>query len=221
MSDEGNPWTPEKISQDFEAVCKFYGATKVFLAGWSYGCIIACDVFARDLGDYIAGLIYIAGMPSKNVFLTCYSDQTTEFFSPRMSNPALTDGDTAGDFFRKFVELCFLEPRRDTMSYTLKTALLGSMSLTTATQRYREFVIRTQEPEKMLAAAPNIETLYILGSNDEVVKTDVIQTYLEQNFPRLQTELVPGTGHAPFWEKPDEVKKLIVDFVARVNKKEA
>ncbi|EPE06518.1 alpha beta-hydrolase [Ophiostoma piceae UAMH 11346] len=218
VSDEGNPWTPKKIAQDFEAVCKYYGASKVFLAGWSYGCIIACDVFASDLGHYIEGLIYIAGLPSANVFKTCYSEETTVYFSPRMTTPSMTDGDTVGDFYRRFVESCFLQPYRSTMPYTFKAALLGSMALTTPTQRRREFAIRMQEPDKLLAAAPDVETLFILGSNDDAVKTDVIQTYLEDNFPRLQTELVAESGHAMFWEKPEEVGKLIVDFVARVNK---
>jgi hypothetical protein len=51
------------FAQDFEAICAFYGATKVFVAGWSAGCTIACDIFEHDLGHLVAGLVYLAGMP--------------------------------------------------------------------------------------------------------------------------------------------------------------
>ena len=130
----------------------------------------------------------------------------------------MTDGDTAGDFYRRYVEMCFLKPYRSTMPYTLKTAIMGSIALTTSTLRRREATIRTQQPAKLLAAAPHVDTLFVLGSTDEAVKTDVIQAYLGDNFPRLQTALIAESGHAMFWEKPEEFDKLVVDFVVRVNK---
>ncbi|KAL6833576.1 Alpha/Beta hydrolase protein [Trichoderma sp. SZMC 28015] len=60
-------YSSEKNAQDFKAVCDRYGVKTAVLAGWSYGGLIATDVFSHLGPGWIRGIIYLSGVPWRSM----------------------------------------------------------------------------------------------------------------------------------------------------------
>ncbi|KAL1896743.1 hypothetical protein Sste5346_004375 [Sporothrix stenoceras] len=208
-------WGSLYFAQDFEAVCKFYGATKVFLAGWSAGCTISSDVFEHGLGHLIQGLIFMSGMPYMKLFANIDLPAVGKYYMPIQ---APSDGDTHGRACADFARCCVWEPNRANMSYTFRSALIGTIAMIPTTVRIEGTKCHPQDPANLLAAAPTQEAIFIVGDEEEIVKPDMMISMYEEMFSKLEVVRVPSAGHTVFWERPIETKKAIVSFVDRLTK---
>jgi pimeloyl-ACP methyl ester carboxylesterase len=56
----------------------------------------------------------------------------------------------------------------------------------------------------------------IQGAEDEIVDPDSAQDY--EKVPGARVTLMPGVGHSPMVEKPDQTARLIADFARRVQR---
>lgn len=61
-------------------------------------------------------------------------------------------------------------------------------------------------------AATHLPTMVIFGAEDQIYDAQEAVARYRQNVPGVQTHLIPGTGHSPNVEKPDEVAPLILAF---------
>ncbi|KIH89904.1 hypothetical protein SPBR_00823 [Sporothrix brasiliensis 5110] len=208
-------WTSLCYAQDFAAVCAYYGASKVFAAGWSAGCTIISDVFEHDFGHLIAGLIYLAGVPYMELFPKVNFPSVGKYYQPIKE---ASTGDTHGQIIADFLDLCVWKPNREAMSYTLRSALIGTVTTTPTTVRLHSQTKHAQNPAKLLAAIPHYDALFIVGDQEEVVKPDALVAMFQETFPRLDVVRVPEAGHAVYWERPVETNTAIVKFVDRVVK---
>jgi pimeloyl-ACP methyl ester carboxylesterase len=66
---------------------------------------------------------------------------------------------------------------------------------------------------KITSQTVEVPTLVIWGENDSVLLPTLTRG-LSEWVPRLRVELVPGAGHWVPYERPDEVNRLIREFVA-------
>jgi pimeloyl-ACP methyl ester carboxylesterase len=55
-------------------------------------------------------------------------------------------------------------------------------------------------------------TLLIWGDRDLIFPTPVAES-LQQAIPGSKLQLIEGSGHIPMWEAPDEVNRVILDFL--------
>ncbi|ERS97513.1 hypothetical protein HMPREF1624_05682 [Sporothrix schenckii ATCC 58251] len=208
-------WTSLCHAQDFAAVCAYYDASKVFAAGWSAGCTIISDVFEHDFGHLLAGLIYLAGVPYLELFPKVNFPTVGKYYQPIKE---ASTGDTHGQIIANFLNICIWKPNREAMSYTFRSALIGTVATTPTTVRLHSQTKHAQNPAKLLAAIPNYEALFIVGEQEEVVKPDASVALFQEMFPRLDAVRVPEAGHAVYWERPAETNTAIVKFVDRVVK---
>lgn len=104
------------------------------------------------------------------------------------------------------------------MSYTFRSALIGTIATTPTSVRLTGQIKHHQDPTKLLAAAPNYEVIFVVGDEEEVVQPDPMIAQYKDMFPRLEVVRVAGAGHTVFWERPAETKKAMVDFIERVLK---
>lgn len=69
-------------------------------------------------------------------------------------------------------------------------------------------------PGDLLAHLPEVEqpVLLIWGERDRVIDASAAPLWAEA-LPDVQLEILPGIGHAPMMEAPDEVARLVSDFL--------
>ncbi|CAK7203165.1 hypothetical protein SEUCBS139899_005895 [Sporothrix eucalyptigena] len=206
-------WSSLRFAQDFEAVCHHYGASKVFVAGWSAACAMSSDIFEHNLQHLVAGLIYLAGMPYLELLGPVNLPTVAKYYHPLMG---ATTGDTHGSAISDFVDICVWKPNRANMSYTFRSALVGTIASTPTTTRTKSMREHHQDPTNLLKEAPNFASIFIVGDEEEVVTPDGMISKYKEILPDVQVVRVPGAGHTVFWERPVETKKAIVDFIERV-----
>lgn len=131
---------------------------------------------------------------------------------------APTTGDTYGRAISDFVSFCVWKPNRANMSYTFRSALIGTITMVPTTVRADSQTNHPQDPTNLLEAAKTYETIFIFGAEEEVLQPDLMIPHYEKIFSNLKVVRVPGAGHTVFWERPVETKKAIVEFVDRVTK---
>lgn len=135
-----------------------------------------------------------------------------------MGLAAETTGDTHGAAIADFVNICVWAPNRAKMSYSFRSALIGTIAMTPTAVRAAGQKLHIQNPANLLAQAPNYEALFIVGDEEEVVNPDTMIELFKPVFPRLEIVRVPGAGHTVYWERPEETKRAIIGFVDRVLK---
>ena len=60
----------------------------------------------------------------------------------------------------------------------------------------------------------NLPTLIIWGEQDHVIPLEHGKL-MAQQIPHARLEIMRGIGHMPFWEKPDEFNRLVLEFLGR------
>jgi pimeloyl-ACP methyl ester carboxylesterase len=62
-------------------------------------------------------------------------------------------------------------------------------------------------------------TLIIWGEHDTIVPV-ALGTALNQQLRGSHFQIIPGAGHVPMWEKPDDFHRLVLDFLLYTNGKD-
>ena len=76
-------------------------------------------------------------------------------------------------------------------------------------------VSRTQDETALLAARKTLPILSIHGVEDRHMWVDKMEIFMKSNFERVEFHSIGGAGHAPFYEQPVPVNKLILDSVRK------
>ncbi|KIX92771.1 uncharacterized protein Z520_11434 [Fonsecaea multimorphosa CBS 102226] len=202
-------YSSERNAEDFKAVCETFGATKVVLAGWSYGGIIPVDVFAHLGPDWISGIIYLSGLPWRSAHPEIGHPFAFEALGP------LIQPDAAGiaTSLEVVLDSCFYPPNRDTMTYTEHTALAGAIGQQHPVARTLLLTARDQDPTKLLDHATTMPVLLIIGEHDRQILWENVDALLKRHFVRYEVLLVKDAGHTAFWERPVETNVAIQAFV--------
>ena len=60
-----------------------------------------------------------------------------------------------------------------------------------------------------------VPSLFIVGSNDDIFSPEIIREAASQVPGSIVIE-IPGAGHSPYFEMPDEWNKVVHDFIGRI-----
>ncbi len=74
---------------------------------------------------------------------------------------------------------------------------------------------RSQDETALMAVAGTLPLIAIQGELDQHLIAHKVQQYLKEHFPRSEFRLLPGVGHAPFFEAPEVTIGIILEFVKR------
>jgi 3-oxoadipate enol-lactonase len=58
-----------------------------------------------------------------------------------------------------------------------------------------------------------IPTLFVTGEGDTLIPPRLVERVAQQ-IPQARFVTVPGTGHSPYFEKPEEWNQIVLDFLA-------
>ncbi|KAH8884903.1 alpha/beta-hydrolase [Thozetella sp. PMI_491] len=206
---EKEAYSSERNAEDFKAVCDTFGAKRVVVAGWSYGGLIPCDVFAHLGPDWISGIILLAGIPWRSMHTEIAHPAVFEFVAP-----LLTEDHVAQiQGFGPFIDSCFYPPNLESLSYTERAAMVGAIAEQHPTARMLLMTERHQDPAKLLEHAETLPVFLIMGEHDRHMYWDKLDPFVRKTFANSKFFLVKEAGHAAFWEKPEQVNVAITEYL--------
>lgn len=186
------------FARSVDAVMRAAGIKRAVLAGHSMGASVIRQVL-NDYPERVAGLISIDG----SVF-RIQSRQSAEDFkkwSATMSGPS---GPQAR---RKFIEGMFV----DATPQALREDILRRM-LSTPAEVAVSAINHSVLSEVWSGAKVNVPVLAI----NKRAKNDGIRAFHQEVFANLEYHEIDGAGHFLHMEKPEEVNRLMAEFVKKV-----
>ncbi|KAG7085479.1 hypothetical protein E1B28_003041 [Marasmius oreades] len=201
-------------ADDFAAVCKAFGVVKPVVAGWSLAGAIISDICEHLGHETISGVIYLASVPHLG------PEFVSQVVPPSLFESAAGLFSTDDVAFHKksliaFGKSLFVSP--ESIPIKTRCAWLGA-SLFQPPVVTGLVMQRKQDPTKLFEAGKNgMPVLFVQGEHDQhrTSKT-IIVDMLGEHFTRKEVVIMEGTGHAFFYEKPEEANKLLLDFTRRV-----
>jgi len=79
--------------------------------------------------------------------------------------------------------------------------------------------MRTQDETRLVEAKKTLPYLVIQGTMDLHVIADKLVAFMKKTFEDVEILLLEECGHAPFYDRPMETNKAILDFVQKVTPK--
>ncbi|PBK60728.1 alpha/beta-hydrolase [Armillaria solidipes] len=201
-------------AEDFQAVCTTFGVTKPVVVGWSLGGIIVPDILSR-FGTSplpVAGLIMFNAIPWRSMFPEILTPYSTNILPP-LSSPELPDFQNA---LQELISAFFSPGYIAKVSFEERCAWIGSAaSMNTAARTFS--ISRTQDETALLSVSKELPILCIQATGDKLMEQDKHEAFMKRHFGNnLDYRRIPGGGHAPFYEFPENVNSMIIEFIQRV-----
>jgi pimeloyl-ACP methyl ester carboxylesterase len=121
-----------------------------------------------------------------------------------------------------FIRRMYGDPMRMTsetiQGYRLPLARPGVLEH--AVEIVRTWSADMHDLRQALAAITNIPVLLVWGSKDRVVDLASAKV-LSQQVHAVRTEVIPGAGHLPYEEEPQEFSRIVLDFLAQYSSVDA
>ena len=117
-----------------------------------------------------------------------------------------------GETVKDFVEACVAHP--DDMPQLTKYAWIGGASVQHPQVRLLTMP-RDQDESALLAVKDKLAFLVLQGKLDKYVLGDKLDKFMHSNFKNVEFHILDDCGHAPFYEKPEELNKTTLDWVNR------
>ncbi|KAJ3813481.1 alpha/beta-hydrolase [Lentinula aff. lateritia] len=204
----GEAYSSELQADDFKAVTNAFNVAKPFVATWSLGGIVPPDVIAKYGPDSLSGHIMMGSFPHRNMH--------SEVVHPVILSliPGLMTEDIAlfAKTLPEFVLSC-VSPNHK-FPYDVYTQWLGGAAPRAPIVR-QSMLGRGQDSTAIMAVANDFPYMAIQGEDDQHLVPKNLEKWMKDHLARSEFHLIPGVGHAPFYEAPDVTNKLILDFVEK------
>lgn len=192
-------------ADDLRAVIEALGLESIVLCGWSYGPLVLLDYLRHYGEDGIRGLNFVGGV-TKLGSAEATSVLTPEFvaLAPGLFSTDVTESVRALD---ALVELCHnreltAEDRSRMLGYNVSVPPFVRQSMLSRTLDNDDLVARLRIP-----------VLVTHGADDRVVSPSVIERQMS-GFSHLEVRLIPGAGHACFWDDPLSYNRCLRELAA-------
>ncbi|KAK0237450.1 alpha/beta-hydrolase [Armillaria nabsnona] len=203
-------------AEDFHAVCTAFNVTKPIVVSWSLGGLIVPDVLSR-FGTSplpLTGHIMLNAIPCRSILPEIIKPYTVTILPPLFSPH--TDDFLNG--LKEFMSSFVAPDNLGMISFEDLCAWMGSA--TNMVIAARSFSLsRTQDEKALLRVSKELPILCIQATEDTMMELEKHEEFMKQNFgDNLDYRRLPGAGHSPFYELPDVVNPMILQFVRRVYK---
>jgi non-heme chloroperoxidase len=194
-------------ADDIDAVIRTLHLEQPILCGWSYG-FVALD-YIRHYGDNaIAGLQLVDAI-TKMGTEEAMSVITPEFLS-LLPGFFSTNVNESVSSLESLLRMCFpLEPSAEDLYL-----MLGYSVSVPPTVRQALFS-RSIDNDDVLARIRK-PVLLTHGASDAIVKADIVDRH-KARLSRAQIDMMPNTGHAPFWDQATSFNRRLHDFAVSVS----
>ncbi|KAG7446699.1 alpha/beta-hydrolase [Guyanagaster necrorhizus] len=180
----------------------------------SLGGIIIPDLLSR-FGTSplpVAGHIMLNAIPWRSMLPEILTPYSTTILLP-LSSPDLPDFQKA---LEGLISGFFSPGYLAQVSFEEKCAWVGSAASMNAAARTFS-ISRTQDEKALRSVSRDLPILCIQAMGDTLMESDKHEEFMKRHFgDNLEYRRVPGGGHAPFYEYPEIVNPMIIEFVRRV-----
>ncbi|KAF9267040.1 alpha/beta-hydrolase [Marasmius fiardii PR-910] len=201
-------------AHDFAAVCKAFGVVKPVVAGWSLAGAIISDICEHLGHETISGVIYLGSVVHLG------QEHFSQVVPPTLLESAgglmVTDDVIAHKTsLIAFAKSLFFLP--ESIPIQTRCAWMGA-SLLQPPIVAKLVLFRKQDPTKLFEAGKaGMPVLFIQGKHDRHRKSStIVVEAVGDYFSQKEVVVLEETGHAFFYEKPEETNKLLLDFTRRV-----
>ncbi|KIK54189.1 hypothetical protein GYMLUDRAFT_48989 [Collybiopsis luxurians FD-317 M1] len=204
----GEAYSSDRQADDFKAVIDAFKVTKPFVATWSLGGIVPPDVIAKYGPDSLSGHIMMGSFPHRNMHSEVVHPVILSLIPGLMS-------ENISEFARvlpDFVLSCVAPSRK--LPYDVYTKWLGGAAPREPIVR-QSMLGRKQDEAAVMAISGRFPYIAIQGEDDQHLVPPKLEKWMKDHLGQSEFHLIPGVGHAPFYEAPDETNRLILDFVKR------
>ncbi|GLB40605.1 putative alpha beta-hydrolase [Lyophyllum shimeji] len=206
-------YTSDRYADDVKAVIAGFKLKKPFFVGWSLGGAIGADIAANFPTPLpFSGLIWLAGLPYIGDILPKVATPKVLSFLPGLeeTNNATSALQTRIDFVET------LSSATATVPYDIKLAWVGSaVYLPPAAASLA--LGRSQDPSKLLAQGKAGWPLLIIhGTKDLQIDGNAVISNMAPLFKNVETHMIQGAGHIPFFDDESSVAKYILAWTKRI-----
>ncbi|KAK0444626.1 alpha/beta-hydrolase [Desarmillaria tabescens] len=204
-----------KHAEDFQAVCAAFNVTKPIVVSWSLGGVVIPDVLSR----YGASPLPVAGHVMLNAvaWISMLREIPRPYNATVISSIRSPHTAEFQNGLKEFIGSAFVAPG-NSISFEDQCAWMGSaVGMNTAALKFS--LSRTQDETALLSVANELPILCIQGTEDVLVDVEKHESFMKKHFgDNLDYRRLPGAGHAPFYERPEDVSSYILQFVQRIYK---
>ncbi|KAL0568952.1 hypothetical protein V5O48_013020 [Marasmius crinis-equi] len=204
-------------ADDFAAVVKAFGVVKPVVATWSLAGGITSDICEHLGHEVIAGVIYLAALPHLD---PAFIGQTVppSMFEHAAGLFSTTDVVAHKSSVLAFGRSLFRDP--DSIPFQTRTSWIGAIYFMppVVTQLVLQ---RKQDPTKLFKAGKEgLKVLFVQASDDgHRVSPTIIVDLLGEHFSQKEMVIVEKSGHAFFYEKPEETNRILLEWMRKVSTK--
>ena len=176
----------------------------------SMGGVIAADIATYYGINLVRGVIMMGSFPHRNM-LDSVSTSWASNFIPRVLDPSLA---AFGPTAKEFVES--LSVLGDQLDQGTKYSWIGALA--TQNPDSRNWLLpHPQNETALMDAAKSFPYLVLHGAADKLIDGNNLKEWMSPRFGNFAYRLWDNTGHAPFWDNPDQVNLEIVTFANRLS----
>jgi pimeloyl-ACP methyl ester carboxylesterase len=191
-------------ADDVNAVIQTLNLDQPILTGWSYGPLVILD-YIRHYGDAgIGGIQFIGGI-TKLGSEEAFSVVTPEFLA---NVPAAFSADAEESVrgMDALLDMCFAA-----LTPADRYLMLGYNA--TVPPHVRQALFGRAFDNEDLLPTIRKPVLITQGASDAVVKPVAAEQH-KASIPHAEVDLIPGGGHAPFWDDAENFNRRLQAFVA-------
>lgn len=190
-------------ADDVAAVIRELELERPVLSGWSYGPLVILD-YVRHYGEEaIGGIHFVSGITKLG------SDAATSVLTPEFLD--LVPGFFSNDMresvpgMESLLRLCFVTEPSQSDLY-----LMLGYNLSVPSYVRQALFARAFDNNDLLAKLRS-PVLITHGADDAIVTTDAPNQHASL-IPDAQLDIMPGVGHAPFWEDAPRFNRTLKTF---------
>lgn len=132
-------------------------------------------------------------------------------FIPQLLDSTITN---FGPITKEFVESCVAHG--DQLDQNAKYSWMGAIASQNPHVRIWSSP-HAQDETALMDEAKTFPYLVLHGTLDKLVDGKKLKDWMTPRFGNIVFRLWEETGHAPFWENPDQTNQEIVDFAKRLS----
>ena len=174
------------------------------------GGVIAADVATYYGVGLIRGVILLGSFPHHNMLPLVGTPFLSDLI-PRFLGTSLAG---FGSIIKEFVESCVAYG--DQLDLGTKYTWMGAVAGQHPDIRIWSLP-HPQDETALMAVRKTFPYLVLHGTMDKLIDGEKLRDYMNSHFGNFVFKLWEDTGHAPFWDNPDQTNIEIVAFAKRLS----
>lgn len=191
-------------ADDIDAVIRTLRLEQPILCAWSYG-LVALD-YLRHYGDDAIGGLHLVGALTNLGTEDAMSVITPEFLSlvPGFFSTNIDEGVRS---LQSLLRMCFPQPPSAEelylmLGYNVSVPAYVRQGLFSRSADNDDVLVRIRKP-----------VLLTHGADDAIIRPAVVDRH-QARLPHALVDIMPNTGHAPFWDQATTFNRRLRDFAA-------